>query len=110
METEPYEWAFVERRFSTENAAALASSFSSDMLKKVKRYEDEKGCENMSRSLIHMGALIPSSPEGLSPAWRSVAEELLSAEYRSRWMARPASKQIASARFSSSPLETPAVP
>jgi SM-20-related protein len=83
METEPYEWAFVERRFSTENAAALASSFPSDMRKKVKRYDDEEGCEYMSRSLIHMGALIPSSPEGLSPAWRSVAEELLSAEYRS---------------------------
>jgi hypothetical protein len=35
METEPYEGAFVERRFSTENTAALASSFPSDMLGKL---------------------------------------------------------------------------
>jgi polysaccharide pyruvyl transferase WcaK-like protein len=83
MKTEPYQWAFIDRLFSIEDAALLAASFPRDKFKKVKGYDGEKSYEYMSRSLIHMGARVPSHPEGLTPAWLALAGDLLSAEYRS---------------------------
>ena len=83
METEPYQWAFINELFSAEDAALLAASFPHDKFKKVKGYDGEKGYEYMSRSLIHMGAAGPSYPEGLGAAWQALAGDLLSQEYRS---------------------------
>jgi hypothetical protein len=83
MEAAPYQWAFIDRLFSTADAARLADSFPQDKFKTVAGYDGEKGFEYLSRSLIHMGATVPSGVEGLSPAWRELAEELLSPEYRS---------------------------
>lgn len=83
METKPYQWAFIDQLFSAEDAAQLASSFPRDKFKKVAGYDGEKGYEYMSRSLIHMGATVPSHAEALSPAWRALANDLLSPEYRS---------------------------
>ena len=83
METKPYQWAFINQLFASEDAAALAESFPCDQFKKVAGYDKEKGYEYMARSLVHMGAAVPSHVEGLSPAWRALAGDLLSAEYRS---------------------------
>jgi hypothetical protein len=83
MESEPYQWAFIDRLFSAEDAARLAASFPCDKFKKVAGHDREKGYQYMSRSLIHLGAASPSYPEGLGPAWLAVAGDLLSAEYRS---------------------------
>src|SRR5258708_28855027 len=83
MRRQPYQWAFIDGLFPAENAALLAASFPRDKFRKVRGYDGEKGFEYMSRSLIHMGATVPSWSEGLSPAWRAVAEDFLSSEYRS---------------------------
>ena len=83
MEIVPYQWAFINHLFSMEDAALLAESFPRDKFKKVKGYDGEKGYEYMSRSLVHMGAAAPTHPEGLGPAWRALAGDLLSTEYRS---------------------------
>jgi Rps23 Pro-64 3,4-dihydroxylase Tpa1-like proline 4-hydroxylase len=83
MAAEPFQWAFIDGLFSVEDGASLASSFPRDKFKTVAGYDGEKSYEYMSRSLIHMGAAEPSFAEGLSPAWRALAEDLLSPEYRS---------------------------
>jgi SM-20-related protein len=43
METEPYQWAFIDHLFSMEDAARLAASFPRDKFKKVAGYDGEKG-------------------------------------------------------------------
>ncbi len=83
MRRQPYQWAFIDGLFPAESAASLAASFPCDKFRKVRGYDGEKGFEYMSRSLIHMGATVPSWSEGLSPAWRALAEDFLSSEYRS---------------------------
>jgi Rps23 Pro-64 3,4-dihydroxylase Tpa1-like proline 4-hydroxylase len=82
METEPFRWAFIDRLFSESNAAALSATFPRDRFKTVKGHDGEKDYEYVSRSLVHMGADQPTHAEGLSPAWRTLAEDLLSVEYR----------------------------
>ena len=82
MATEPYQWVLIDQLFTSEDAALLAASFPRDKFKKVKGYDGEKGYEYMSRSLVHMGAAVPSHAEGLSPTWRALAGDLLSTEYR----------------------------
>jgi Rps23 Pro-64 3,4-dihydroxylase Tpa1-like proline 4-hydroxylase len=99
METKPYQWAVIDQLFSQENAALLASSFPGDKFKKVKGYDGEKSYEYMSRSLVHMGASVASHAEGLSPAWRALAGDLLSEEYRA------AVRQIAGLNLTTAPME-----
>jgi hypothetical protein len=99
METTPYQWVFVDRLFSTTDAARLAASFPEDKFKKVAGDDGEKSFEYQSRSLVHMGAASPSDIEGLSPAWRELAADLLSPEYRS------ALKRISGLELTSKPLE-----
>src|SRR6266566_2832092 len=99
METVPYQWAFINQLFSMEDAAALAEFFPRDKFKKVKGYDGEKGYEYMSRSLVHMGAPAPTHPEGLSPAWRALADDLLSTEYRGSL------KQITGLDVTTAPME-----
>lgn len=82
LAVEPYRWAFVDRLFSPADAAALAASFPRDHFKTVKGYDGEKGYEYEARALIGMNAAEPSRAEFLSPAWRRLAEDLLSPEYR----------------------------
>ena len=94
--TEPYKWAFIDQLFSIEQAALLSASFPRDKFKRLKGSDGEKGYEYMSRSLIHMGASVPSYPEGLSPTWRALADELLSPEYRSA-LSRFTGEDLASA-------------
>jgi Rps23 Pro-64 3,4-dihydroxylase Tpa1-like proline 4-hydroxylase len=99
LETEPYQWALIDQLFSIEDAATLAASFPRDKFKKVKGYDGEKSYEYMSRSLVHMGASVPTDAEGLSPAWRALAGDLLSAEYHS------ALQKITGVDLSSAPME-----
>jgi len=85
MEAEPYQWAFINQLFSTEDAAQLAESFPRDKFKKVKGYDGEKGYEYLSRSLVHMGARMPSHPEGLSPAWQALRTTCYRTNTGRRW-------------------------
>jgi len=82
VETDPFEWKFINQLFSSEDAAVLAASFPRDKLKTVIGYDGEKGYEYQSRSLIHMGADSPSHPDGLNNAWQKFAADLLAPRYR----------------------------
>jgi Rps23 Pro-64 3,4-dihydroxylase Tpa1-like proline 4-hydroxylase len=82
IETDPFEWKFLDQLFTSEDATALAASFPRDKFKKVTGYDGEKSYVYVSRSLIHMGADTPSHPDGLSAAWRELAGDLLSPAYR----------------------------
>lgn len=82
LSSEPYRWALVDQLFSPADARALVDTFPRDHFKTVKGYDGEKGYEYEARSLIHMGASSASRAEALSPAWRQLAEDLLSGAYR----------------------------
>src|SRR4026208_1069120 len=79
---EPYRWAFVDRLFSTPDAAALVETFPRDHFKTVKGYDGEKGYQYGARSLVRMGANAASQSEFLSPSWSRLAEDLISKDYR----------------------------
>jgi lipopolysaccharide transport system ATP-binding protein len=82
MENAPYRWALIDRIFSAGDGAALAASFPRDKYRKVAGNDGEKSYFYHARSLVHMGASAPSHPDGLSPAWRALAADLLSDDYR----------------------------
>lgn len=82
MSVEPYQWALVDGLFAHEDANALAASYPRDHFKTVRGDDGEKGYEYEARSLIKMGAGIPSYAEDLSPAWRQLVDDLLSPDYR----------------------------
>ncbi len=82
LTTVPYEWAFVNGLFSRRAGESLVRSYPRDNFKTVKGYDGEKGYEYEARALIHMNAGSPSFPEGLSGAWRMLADDLLSPGYR----------------------------
>jgi SM-20-related protein len=79
---DPYDWAFVDNLYSPSDAAELAATYPTDHFKTVNGYDGEKGYSYESRCLIGMGSSKASFPEGLSPAWRQLAADLLSPDYR----------------------------
>src|SRR5581483_5848569 len=82
LSREPYDWAFVTGLFSEANARTLAATYPLDHFKPMRGYDSEKGWEYEVRSLIGMGATTASHAGALSPAWRELAQDLLSREYR----------------------------
>jgi len=82
LSTEPYEWAFIGGLFAPQNAAALVESYPRDCFKTVKGYDQEKGYEYEARSLVPMCGNAASHADSLSPAWRRLADDLLSPAYR----------------------------
>lgn len=82
LSMEPYHWAFIDKLFSREDAEALADSFPRDNYKTVTGYDGEKGFQYEARSLLHMGADVPTYQQELSLPWRELARDLLSREYR----------------------------
>jgi len=82
LSAQPYAWALIGDLFTTSDAAALAASFPRDHFKTVRGYDGEKGYEYEARALIHLGAGSLSHAKSLSPAWRRLAEDLLSPAYR----------------------------
>lgn len=82
VRTEPFTWAAINNLFSSDAAAALASSFPHNSFKTVIGGDGEKVYEYEARSLISMGANRVSHPEALSKAWLDLARDLCSPEYR----------------------------
>lgn len=83
LQDQPYRWAFTDRLYAPADAAALAKSFPRDHFKHLADYGGEKDFEYESRELIGMGASGISNEASLSDAWRALANDLLSSEYRS---------------------------
>lgn len=82
LESEPYQWAAIEDLFDSDGAARLSATYPCDHFKLVASYGGEKDYEYEARSLIGMGADVITHPAGLSGAWRALALDLLSPEYR----------------------------
>ncbi|HEV7698815.1 MAG TPA: 2OG-Fe(II) oxygenase family protein [Pyrinomonadaceae bacterium] len=82
LETEPYRWAFIDRLFSTRDAAALTETFPNDRFKRMSHYGGDKDSEYESRALVGMREQFISGPEGLSRHWKTLADNFLSADYR----------------------------
>jgi len=82
LSSQPYRWAFVDRLFSPADSRALVETFPHDHFKTVAGYDGEKGFHYEARSLIAMGALVPTRPQFLRPAWQTLAADLLSPAYR----------------------------
>jgi SM-20-related protein len=82
LETQPYEWAFVNGLFAPHDGAALIASYPREHFKTLSGSDGEKSWEYEARSLIGMAANTPSHAEELSPAWRQLADDLLSPAYR----------------------------
>src|SRR4029079_5411498 len=82
LSAEPYRWALVDQLFAPADARALVETFPRDHFKTVQGYDGEKGYQYEARSLIAMGAAAPAQDECLRPAWRTLAQDLLSVDYR----------------------------
>ena len=82
LETEPYRWAEIDNLFAAGDARDLAATYPCDHYKLVAGHDGEKEYEYDARSLIGMGAEAASYPGELSQAWRRLAADLLSPEYR----------------------------
>jgi Rps23 Pro-64 3,4-dihydroxylase Tpa1-like proline 4-hydroxylase len=82
LETQPYRWAVIDRLYAPADADELAKTFPGDHFKHLSDYQGEKDFEYESRELIGMGASGISEAARLSSAWRALASDLLSLEYR----------------------------
>ena len=82
LETYPYSWAAINSLYSVRDAERLSSTYPSDHFKLVSSYDGEKDYEYEVRPLIGMGANTISYPGELSAAWKQLAGDLLSPDYR----------------------------
>ena len=99
LANEPYQWAFVDRLFSPDDCSALVETFPCDHFKTVQGYDGEKGYQYEARSLIAMGANVPSNQQFLSPAWQGLALDLVSPGYRE------AMSQLTGVELATMPIE-----
>jgi Polysaccharide pyruvyl transferase/2OG-Fe(II) oxygenase superfamily len=82
LEVVPYRWAVIDNLFDPDGARELADSYPCDHFKLVAGNDGEKAFEYEVRSLIGMGADTVAYPDDLSAAWRALAADLLSPDYR----------------------------
>jgi hypothetical protein len=82
LESDPYRWTAITDLYALDDAQKLAATYPCDHFKLVSAYGGEREYLYEARSLIGMGAKVVAYPDELSEAWRSLASDLLSAEYR----------------------------
>lgn len=82
LETYPYDWAAVDGLYGADDASALSRTFPTDRFKRLWEYGGKKDYEFHARELVGMGATCISHPEALSPAWRSLAADFITPQYR----------------------------
>jgi len=82
LETDPYRWTAITDLYTPNDAEKLAATYPCDHFKLVSAYGGEREYRYEARSLIGMGAKVISHPKELSEAWRALANDLLSEEYR----------------------------
>src|SRR5579859_6442655 len=78
----PYDWASIDGLYSPQDGAELAKTYPTDCFKTMIGSDGEKGWSYESRCLLGLGSSMASHPEGLSLAWRELARDLASTEYR----------------------------
>jgi hypothetical protein len=99
LEQEPYRWAAIDGLFAPQEAAALAKTFPRDHFKRLADYAGEKDFEYEARALIGMRETTVSRADRLSPAWRALANDFLSVDYRA------AMSSLTGVDLSAAPLE-----
>ncbi|HEY0371381.1 MAG TPA: polysaccharide pyruvyl transferase family protein, partial [Thermoanaerobaculia bacterium] len=82
LQSDPFRWAGIDRLFAPDDAAQLAETFPNDHYKLVQGYGGEKDYEYEARALIGMGADTIAHESHLSDAWKRLAADFLSTEYR----------------------------
>ena len=82
LSRDPYEWAFISNLYSPRAEAELAATFPTDHFKTMVGNDGEKDWTYESRCLLGFGNSVPSHPWRLSRAWRELATDLASTEYR----------------------------
>ncbi len=82
LEAVPYQWAMVDDLFDAEDGRRLTETYPCDHFKQVVGNDGEKAFEYEVRPLIGMNTDGPSFPEDLSDAWRDLAADLISDDYR----------------------------
>lgn len=82
LRTEPFDWAMLDQLYSPEDAAELASTCPHDHFKTVTGNDGEKKYQYEARALIPMGGDRVVNADDLSDAWRALARDLNSPEYR----------------------------
>ncbi|HEV1285238.1 MAG TPA: 2OG-Fe(II) oxygenase [Bryobacteraceae bacterium] len=82
LETDPFRWAVIRDLFHPADAHALATTYPCDHFRLVAASGGEKDYRYEARPLIAMGANCISYADNLSDAWRALATDLLSPEYR----------------------------
>jgi polysaccharide pyruvyl transferase WcaK-like protein len=82
LQTAPYRWGHIGPLFAPDTARELASTFPD--ADADDRYGDDgrRQWRYRVRSLVAMGATTATTPSGLQPVWRSLAEVLASQDYR----------------------------
>ena len=82
LEDSPYRWGTVDELFDGTIADQLVSTYPAEAYRTVVGNDGEKAYEYEARALVAMGNDRPEHPELLSPVWRTLADELVSAPYR----------------------------
>jgi SM-20-related protein len=82
LQSEPYSWGSIGGLYSAKDADVLASTYPHDHYKTVTGNDGEKEYYYEARSLIAMGVDSISYPQELSSAWKTLADTLLSRDYR----------------------------
>lgn len=82
LETDPYQWAAINGLFNSEDSASLTATYPCDHFKLVSEHGKARYYDYEARGLIGMGADGITYPDDLSEAWRALANDLLSPEYR----------------------------
>ena len=82
LETDPVQWAAINDLYQPNEAERLAATYPCDHFKLVAAHGGEKDYEYEARALIGMNANVIAREDDLSDAWRALAHDLLSPEYR----------------------------
>ena len=82
LETVPYAWAVINGLFTPQDAAALAATYPCDHFKRVAQNDAQRVYDYEARALIGMGANTITNPDDLSDAWRALALDFLSPQYK----------------------------
>lgn len=82
LERSPFDWAAIDGLYAEPDAADLARTYPHDHFKTVSARGGEKDYDYEVRELVRMRDTVVSRPDHLSPAWRRLAEDLRSPQYR----------------------------
>jgi hypothetical protein len=82
LETQPYRWAAIDNLYDGADCRRLSDTYPCDHFKLVAGHDGEKEFEYEVRCLIEMGSSAASHSRELSDAWRQLAADLTSADYR----------------------------